>query len=86
MLYGCGLRTDELCALDVAQINRERHELTVLHAKGDRPRSDSLFPKRSTQSCWPIFSSMENAGHCFEPAPSIEDCVPRTCAGSSRTQ
>jgi site-specific recombinase XerD len=39
LLYGCGLRTDELCALDVAQINRERHELTVLHGKGDRPRS-----------------------------------------------
>jgi integrase/recombinase XerD len=39
LLYGCGLRTDELCALDVAQINRERHELLVLQAKGDRPRS-----------------------------------------------
>jgi site-specific recombinase XerD len=39
MLYGCGLRTDELCSLDVADINRERHELIVLHAKGDRPRS-----------------------------------------------
>lgn len=39
MLYGCGLRTDELCALDVAAINRERHELLVLRAKGDRPRS-----------------------------------------------
>lgn len=39
LLYGCGLRTDELCALDVAQINRERHELVVLHGKGDRPRS-----------------------------------------------
>lgn len=39
LLYGCGLRTHELCALDVAQINRERHELIVLHGKGDRPRS-----------------------------------------------
>ncbi len=39
MLYGCGLRTDELCSLDVAQINRERHELNVLQAKGDRPRT-----------------------------------------------
>lgn len=39
LLYGCGLRTDELCSLDVAQINRERHELIVLRAKGDRPRS-----------------------------------------------
>jgi site-specific recombinase XerD len=39
LLYGCGLRTDELCGLDVAEINRERHELLVLRAKGDRPRS-----------------------------------------------
>jgi site-specific recombinase XerD len=38
LLYGCGLRTDELCSLDVAQVNRERHELLVLKAKGDRPR------------------------------------------------
>lgn len=39
LLYGCGLRTSELCALDVADINRERHELLVLKTKGDRPRS-----------------------------------------------
>jgi site-specific recombinase XerD len=39
LLYGCGLRTEELCALDVAQINRERHELLVLRTKGDRPRA-----------------------------------------------
>ncbi len=38
LLYGCGLRTDELCSLDVAAINRERHELLVLHGKGDKPR------------------------------------------------
>lgn len=39
LLYGCGLRTSELCALDVGDVNRERHELVVLKAKGDRPRS-----------------------------------------------
>jgi len=39
LLYGCGLRTKELCALDVAHVNRERHELAVLKAKGDRPRA-----------------------------------------------
>jgi integrase/recombinase XerD len=38
LLYGCGLRTSELCALDTADINRERQELTVRQAKGDRPR------------------------------------------------
>lgn len=39
LLYGCGLRTDELCGIDVAEINRERHELLVLHAKGEKQRS-----------------------------------------------
>lgn len=39
LLYGCGLRTAELCALDVTDVNRERRELHVLKAKGDRPRS-----------------------------------------------
>lgn len=39
LLYGCGLRTDELCSLDIAHINRERQELLVLKAKGDRPRA-----------------------------------------------
>jgi integrase/recombinase XerD len=39
LLYGCGLRTDELCSLDVAHVNRERHELLVWKAKGDRPRA-----------------------------------------------
>jgi site-specific recombinase XerD len=39
LLYGCGLRTSELCALDVADIHRERRELTVRRGKGDRPRT-----------------------------------------------
>jgi len=39
LLYGCGLRTAELCALDLTHVNRERRELLVLKAKGDRPRS-----------------------------------------------
>jgi integrase/recombinase XerD len=39
LLYGCGLRTSELCALNVADVNRERHELVVQKAKGDRPRT-----------------------------------------------
>jgi site-specific recombinase XerD len=39
LLYGCGLRTHELCALNVADVHRERRELTVLKGKGDRPRT-----------------------------------------------
>jgi integrase/recombinase XerD len=38
LLYGCGLRTRELCQLDVADICRERRELLVRKGKGDRDR------------------------------------------------
>ena len=38
LLYGCGLRTAELCQLDVADADRERQELVVRHGKGDRAR------------------------------------------------
>lgn len=39
LLYGCGLRTSELCGLDVGDINRERQELQIRKAKHDRPRA-----------------------------------------------
>jgi integrase/recombinase XerD len=39
LLYGCGLRTGELCALDIGHIDQERRELTVHKAKNDRPRT-----------------------------------------------
>ncbi len=47
MLYGCGLRTHELCALNVQHISVERREVNVLTAKGDKPRTvpipDAVF-------------------------------------------
>jgi integrase/recombinase XerD len=38
LLYGCGLRTSELCQLDVADADLERQEIVVRHGKGDRGR------------------------------------------------
>jgi integrase/recombinase XerD len=38
LLYGCGLRTQELCCLRVQDINVSRKELTVMAGKGDRQR------------------------------------------------
>ena len=38
LLYGCGLRTHELCALQVQDVDTQRKELQVEVAKGDRPR------------------------------------------------
>lgn len=38
LLYGCGLRTSELCQLDYADVDLERQELVVRHGKGDRAR------------------------------------------------
>ena len=39
LLYGCGLRTDELLSLDLADVDRERRELIVRRGKGDRQRT-----------------------------------------------
>lgn len=38
LLYGCGLRTQELCSLDVGDVGCERQELMIRHGKGDRER------------------------------------------------
>jgi integrase/recombinase XerD len=38
LLYGCGLRTKELCALRVQDLNAERQELKVEAGKGDLQR------------------------------------------------
>jgi site-specific recombinase XerD len=38
LLYGCGLRTDELCQLNVEDVDRARQELMVWRGKGDRQR------------------------------------------------
>jgi integrase/recombinase XerD len=38
LLYGCGLRTAELCQLDVSDADMERQEIVVRHGKGDRAR------------------------------------------------
>lgn len=38
LLYGCGLRTHELCGLNVEHVAVELKELRVLTAKGDKPR------------------------------------------------
>lgn len=38
LLYGCGLRTQELCSLRVQDINVPRKELTVVAGKGDLQR------------------------------------------------
>jgi integrase/recombinase XerD len=39
LLYGCGLRTHELCALNVQHLSIERREINVMTAKGDKPRT-----------------------------------------------
>lgn len=38
LLYGCGLRTGELCGLNVQHVSAERRELAVMAAKADKPR------------------------------------------------
>ena len=38
LLYGCGLRTNELCQVQVEDVDRDRKELFVRKGKGDRQR------------------------------------------------
>jgi integrase/recombinase XerD len=38
LLYGCGLRTAELCQLDLSDVDLERQEVLVRHGKADRQR------------------------------------------------
>ena len=38
LLYGCGLRTGEVCRLDGKDVDRERQELFIRQAKGDLQR------------------------------------------------
>jgi integrase/recombinase XerD len=38
LLYGCGLRTTELCQLNVVDVDLERQEMVIRHGKGDRAR------------------------------------------------
>jgi len=38
LLYGCGLRTAELCQLDVKDADLVRQEIVIQHGKGDRAR------------------------------------------------
>jgi site-specific recombinase XerD len=38
LLYGCGLRTMELCGLNVEHVDIQRRELLVAQGKGDRQR------------------------------------------------
>jgi site-specific recombinase XerD len=39
LLYGCGLRTQELCRLNVEHVDVERREVFIAHGKGDRQRT-----------------------------------------------
>lgn len=38
LLYGCGLRTMELCNLDISDVDKERQELFIRKGKGDIQR------------------------------------------------
>ena len=38
LLYGCGIRTAELCQLDLGDVDLERQEIVIRHGKGDRAR------------------------------------------------
>lgn len=51
LLYGCGLRTKELCDLNISDVNRERGELLVRKGKGDVQRVVPI-PQRVQIELW----------------------------------
>jgi len=51
LLYGCGLRTRELCALKVQDLDAERQELKVQAGKGDLQRMVPL-PEGVQAALW----------------------------------
>ena len=61
LLYGCGLRTGELCDLKIQDISTERRELHVKHAKGDIERIIPL-PEVVYTELLPIFWSGRPSG------------------------
>jgi site-specific recombinase XerD len=65
LLYGCGLRTNELCSLDVKDVNRERHEIVVLKAKGDRPRSIPIPEALYTELLAYLLDDVKRRGALF---------------------
>jgi integrase/recombinase XerD len=78
LLYGCGLRTDELCSLDVAHVNRERRELLVWKAKGDRPRAVPIPDAVYTELLAYLLDHGKRG--CSEPRFARVDCVFTTSA------
>jgi len=83
LLYGCGLRTSELCALNAADINRERHELVVQKGKGDRPRSIPIPEALYTELLAYLLSTQARRAS-FGRASFARRIARRTCARSSR--
>lgn len=55
LLYGCGLRTAELCSLNVQDVNRQRREIFVQFGKGHRQRyvpiPDAVFVELLAYLC-----------------------------------
>jgi len=65
LLYGCGLRTGELCALKIQDISTERRELHVKHAKGDIERIIPLPEVVYTELLAYLLERKAKRGHLF---------------------
>ena len=49
LLYGCGLRTNELCGLRVQDVDAQRKELLIRQGKGDKERVVPIPPTVHTE-------------------------------------
>ena len=65
LLYGCGLRTGELCALKIQDISTQRRELHIKHAKGDIERIIPLPEIVYTELLAYLLERKAKRGHLF---------------------
>jgi integrase/recombinase XerD len=65
ILYGCGLRTGEVCALKVQDLSTERRELHIKHAKGDIERIVPLPEIVYTELLAYLLERKGKRGHLF---------------------
>lgn len=79
LLWCCGIRIGEACALTIADIDISAGTVLVRHAKGDRTRSLPM-----SQSLWDYVGDYLDRGHVTEPdgalplMPTTRGNVPRS--------
>ena len=77
LFYGCGLRTKELCALRVQDVDAERKELLIREGKGDKQRVVPIPPAVHTALLSYLLERRARRGPLFRREASRGAITPR---------